>query len=321
MENVIIVTVNYRLHVLGFLSLPGKGISGNAGLKDQQMALEWVYENISSFKGDPEKICVFGESAGGASVHLQVLNEKSRKFINCAICQSGCALGDWVIQRDGVRISRKLAEILGCKSKDDEDIYKTLMNASAEELYKLKGKPQDPDERRRNLTFTFKPIIEKESDDAFMTEWPSQLIKTQRNQISIPLIFGTTDKEGIIMVSAYRHMTEVFNKDPVKLLPRSINLDPNSDLAKEASNEIKRFYFGIEGVVEKTIPQFVDHMTDFHFLTPQTVSNELHAQYQSNCKQFLYEFSFDDDLNHYKRLMQMPDIKGAAHADDICYLF
>lgn len=94
MENVIVVTINYRLHVLGFLSLPECGISGNAGLKDQQMALEWVYENIQNFGGDQNKICVFGESAGGASVHLQVLNSKSRKFISSAICQSGCALGD-----------------------------------------------------------------------------------------------------------------------------------------------------------------------------------------------------------------------------------
>lgn len=44
MEDVIVVTINYRLHALGFLSLPEVGISGNAGLKDQQMALEWIYE-------------------------------------------------------------------------------------------------------------------------------------------------------------------------------------------------------------------------------------------------------------------------------------
>lgn len=70
MENVIVVTLNYRLHVLGFLSLPSQGISGNAGLKDQQMALEWVYENISSFNGDPHNICLFGESAGRCHKYL-----------------------------------------------------------------------------------------------------------------------------------------------------------------------------------------------------------------------------------------------------------
>ena len=321
MENVIVVTINYRLHVLGFLSLPSLGIPGNAGLKDQQMALEWVYENISYFNGDPNNICLFGESAGGSSVHLQVLNKKSRKFIRSAICQSGTAIGDWVMQQNGVGITRKLAKFLGCESNDDEEIYKTLMNTPAKKLFDLKGKPQDPDEKRRNLRFTFKPILEAASDDAFMTEWPSQLIKAQENQINIPIIFGTTDKDGIIMVTAYKHMTEKFNKDPVKLLPRSINLDPNSDLAKEAANEIKKFYFGNKDVTEETLPQFVDHMTDYHFLMPQTVSNELHARYQPKEKQFLYEFSFDGELNHYKKLMQMPEIRGACHADDVCYLF
>lgn len=321
MENVIVVTINYRLHVLGFLCLPSMGIFGNAGLKDQQMALQWVHENISHFNGDPENICLFGESAGGASVHLQILNKQSRKFIKSAICQSGTALGDWVIQRDGVGITRRLAKFLGCKSDDDKEILKTLMNTSAQELFRFKGKPQDHDERRRNLTFTFKPIVELANDDAFMTEWPSQLLRTQEKQIDIPLIFGTTDKEGIIMVTIYRQMTELFDKDPVMLLPRSINLDPNSDVAKQAANEIKSFYFGTKGVVKETIPQFVDHMTDFHFLTPQTVSNELHALFQPSSKQFLYQFSFDDELNLYKKLMQMPEIGGAVHADDVCYLF
>lgn len=92
MENVIVVTINYRLHVLGFLTLPSCGISGNAGLKDQQMALEWVHENISSFNGDPNRICLFGESVGGVSSHLHVMNPRSRKLIKTAICQSGTAL-------------------------------------------------------------------------------------------------------------------------------------------------------------------------------------------------------------------------------------
>lgn len=91
-EDVIVVTINYRLHALGFLSLPEAGISGNAGLKDQQMALEWVYENVASFNGDPDKICFFGESAGAASVHLHTMNERSKKYINSAICQSNYSM-------------------------------------------------------------------------------------------------------------------------------------------------------------------------------------------------------------------------------------
>lgn len=321
MENVIVVTFNYRLHVLGFLSLPSMDISGNAGLKDQQMALQWVYDNIANFNGDPNKISLFGESAGGASVHLQVLNQKSRTFINGAICQSGSALGDWVLQRDAVGVTKKLAKILGAKTDSDEDALEALMSASVEDLFRLKSKPQDPDDRRRNLVFTFKPSIELESDDAFMTKSPTELIKSQAGKINTPIIFGTTDKDGCVMVASYMHITEKFDQDPVRLVPQSLSVDPGSDAAKVLGEEIKRFYFGNKSIDENEVPSFVDHMTDFHFFIPQVISVELHRLYQPKERIFLYEFRFDGKLNLYKRLLQMQDIPGAAHADDICYLF
>ncbi|CRK95778.1 CLUMA_CG009235, isoform A [Clunio marinus] len=321
MEDVIVVTLNYRLHVLGFLSLPSMGIPGNAGLKDQQMAIEWVHENINNFNGDANNICLFGESAGGASVHMQVLNPKSRSLIKSAICQSGCALGDWALQRDAVGLSRRLAKFLGCESDDDNEIYQTLMKASASDLFRLRTKPQDRDEARRNLNFAFKPCIEPESEDAFMSKHPLELIKVQENQINIPIMFGTTDKDGLVMVAYYKYMTQLFNRDYVKLVPRSLNINPNSLSAVQLGEEIKRFYFKDAAICDETIPQFIDHMTDFHFLTPQTIANEAHARFQRNGKQFLYEFQFDGELNHYKKLLQMDDIPGAGHADEICYLF
>lgn len=63
---------------LGFLSLENNDVPGNAGLKDQLMALRWVQQNIARFGGDPNNVTLFGESAGGASVHYHILSPLSK---------------------------------------------------------------------------------------------------------------------------------------------------------------------------------------------------------------------------------------------------
>uniref|UniRef100_A0A1Y1LSP7 Carboxylic ester hydrolase n=1 Tax=Photinus pyralis TaxID=7054 RepID=A0A1Y1LSP7_PHOPY len=82
-QDVVIVTINYRLGILGFLNFedPSLDVPGNAGLKDQVMGLKWVRENIANFGGDPSNVTIFGESAGAASVHLLMLSPLARGFI------------------------------------------------------------------------------------------------------------------------------------------------------------------------------------------------------------------------------------------------
>ena len=91
--NVIVVTINYRLGILGFFAHPAidaEGhLNGNYGLMDQQFALRWVQRNIAAFGGDPNRVTIFGESAGGQSVYAQLASPTAAGLFQRAISQSG----------------------------------------------------------------------------------------------------------------------------------------------------------------------------------------------------------------------------------------
>jgi para-nitrobenzyl esterase len=93
-QGVVVVTINYRLGMLGFMSHPAlsteqAGHSGNYGLMDQQLALHWVQDNIAKFGGDKANVTIFGESAGGLSVHSQLVMAGSAGLFHKAIIESG----------------------------------------------------------------------------------------------------------------------------------------------------------------------------------------------------------------------------------------
>jgi len=99
-RGVIVVTINYRLGAFGFLSHPAltaespNHASGNFGLLDQQAALRWVQRNARAFGGNPRNVTIFGESAGGLSVHSQLASPLATGLFDRAIIQSGAYLLD-----------------------------------------------------------------------------------------------------------------------------------------------------------------------------------------------------------------------------------
>jgi para-nitrobenzyl esterase len=93
-RTLVVVTINYRLGALGFLANPaltaeGSGSSGNYGVLDQQAALRWVKKNISQFGGNPSKVTIAGQSAGGLSVHTHLVSPGSASLFQQAIVESG----------------------------------------------------------------------------------------------------------------------------------------------------------------------------------------------------------------------------------------
>ena len=94
-HNVILVAANYRLSSFGFMALPQlmteSGTTGNYGVQDQRFALQWVQQNIRQFGGDPNRVTIFGESAGAMSVCYHVASPASAGLFHAAIVESGTA--------------------------------------------------------------------------------------------------------------------------------------------------------------------------------------------------------------------------------------
>ena len=122
--DVIVVTIAYRLGVMGFLHLShlsdGKDYQDtqNLGLLDQKMALKWVHENIAAFGGDPDNVTIFGESAGAASCTLQPLVPGSQKYFKRLIAESG-SINQTRSPEEAIECTNKLMEVLGCKTVAD----------------------------------------------------------------------------------------------------------------------------------------------------------------------------------------------------------
>ena len=103
-EGVLLVTVQYRLGIFGFLSTGQEEAPGNLGLWDQREALVWVKDNIAAFGGDPDRVTLFGESAGSMAVNFHLVSPQSRGLFHGAILQSGTDLGP------GAGVDHDLAE-------------------------------------------------------------------------------------------------------------------------------------------------------------------------------------------------------------------
>lgn len=121
----ILVTINYRCSVMGFFSLPElvekNGFAGNVGLLDQIAALRWVHENIENFGGDPERVLVFGQSAGGMATRMLLTSPPAKGLFSRAVVQSGGGLneGDLVRSREEfTKLCQKSMEHVGWTFED-----------------------------------------------------------------------------------------------------------------------------------------------------------------------------------------------------------
>uniref|UniRef100_A0A182WIA4 Carboxylesterase type B domain-containing protein n=1 Tax=Anopheles minimus TaxID=112268 RepID=A0A182WIA4_9DIPT len=319
-QNVIVVTFNYRLGPLGFLHLPSQGVEGNVALKDQQLVLRWVMENIAHFNGDPNNVTLFGESAGGIAVHLHLLSPLSTQYFHKAICQSGVSTADYAVPNDTLGNTRRLAKLIQPSASTDPEILETLSRAPAKQLAELCDRTATKEEKRGTILMPFRPVVDVAAKDPIMPLHPFAALRTPGHIPPIPLLLGYNDRDGGSFLTQLTKYPERFRNDMERLIPRTINVRHGSPDAKEIARKIEAFYYGTEGFTPRKINESANLMSDFSFTIAMRIAAEMHARYQYRSPLYFYRFEYDGELNLYKKFLPSP-IAGAYHADELGYLF
>ena len=194
--DVIVVTINYRLNVFGFLSTTDHHAGGNWGLWDQHLAIKWVHDNIHAFGGDPASITIFRESAGSACVVYQTIYPGNKGLFQRAIAESGSIQSPWAFNNHNkaLNITKELAILAGCTQLDGLSIIACLQSKGHELFNVLDG----PACAKR--LFSWVPVVDRqfvvEDPILFAERFPSSQVEGMF--LGIDLIMGVNNKEGFI---------------------------------------------------------------------------------------------------------------------------
>nr|XP_019531286.2 esterase B1-like isoform X2 [Aedes albopictus] len=323
-KDVILVSFNYRTGALGFLCCqsPEDGVPGNAGLKDQNLALKWVNDNIASFGGDPEAITLFGHSAGGCSVQFHLISETSKELFKRAIIMSGSIYGSWTLssQRNWVK---KLAKAVGWSGDGSEkDALSYLRTVEPEDIINNQGKLVGPDDAKDCIITPFGPTIEPYSTEGCMIPKDPMEMSREAWGNKIDIMIGGTSEEGLLLMQMIKHQPETLRNPQlfVENVPPHLNITPEQRMVFAA--KMKALYYPDSEPSIENFEGYVDMMTDRAFW--HSLHRTILARANSNSfgRTFVYRFCVDSEsFNHYRIMMIDPTYRGTAHADELSYLF
>ncbi|XP_013397403.1 bile salt-activated lipase-like isoform X2 [Lingula anatina] len=318
--DVIVVSINYRLGALGFLSFEDATVPGNAGLWDQIQALMWIQDNIGNFGGNPNMVTIFGESAGGASASQLSLTTASRGLFQRVICQSGVATAQWSWVAGSYSIAQDLGRLLGCTTTSKMPLLACLKSVDAEKLISASRNVSLP----KGVAYAFTPTI----DGVMFTSPVTQMLQKPASDVmqhflSLDFMAGFLNSDGGISL---------------RLLPFDISegISPGllrgnfiPEFAKDLSSKFKDFiteklldvYFNASADNITTAMSLVDIFTDTAFGVPTVQLLASHASLPARTRgsSHLYYLTMQPSFPHVIR--DTPDwFIGANHADELLYM-
>ncbi|XP_022823132.1 carboxylesterase 5A-like [Spodoptera litura] len=317
-QRVIFVSVAYRLNIFGFFSTLDNEASGNFGLHDQVASLHWVKNNIESFGGDPENVCIIGHDAGAVSVTLHLISSYSAGLFHKAIAMSGNALSP-----ESVNIARKeivtvdkVAVAFSCFRKPTYQLLDCLRRVPDKALLDIAGPVAE-----------WKPIVDggfSNITSPFLPELPSKLFKDEIFS-PVPLLAGYTNMEdGLLLEKDESGDSGIsqreFDSMREEIILADITVDNSSCFTNQhhIQDAVAFFYKPIPHTTNETVLRklFVDFYTD---KTHGATTYQLARHICPHAPVYLYRF----DLKPFSDIANegLPEWIGVPHNFDLIYTF
>ncbi|CAI9727860.1 cholinesterase 2-like [Octopus vulgaris] len=307
-QNIIVASINYRLGPFGFLSLNDERAPGNMGLLDQNLAIKWIRDNIASFGGDPDKLTLFGQSAGAISVGMHVISPKSRNLFRNAIMMSGTPNTNNVFKTKEENIDRakEMAAFLKCPTENDERMLNCFLKADAKKI--TVGQYQNFNELRG---IPFSPII----DNYFLQKSPNEVL--QSKTIKKDVLIGFVKNEGTFMLLL---------TNPQYFTPNGI-----APINKSIAHKLMKNYLGAE--LSPAQLDSIFYVYGSHVYTSETqkyayILDQVLGDNMFKCPGINFARVFSNHSNLYMYSFEFlsnsapwPEGEGVSHTNDIYYVF
>lgn len=328
--DVIVVTANYRLGVLGFFSTGDSVAKGNYGLWDQIEALRWVKNNIRSFGGNPDSVTIFGQSAGGFSVSLLALIPENKGLFNRVIMQSGAFSSAYAVNEKPKDFAITFSYLAQCKNMQTSQ----AMLDCARRLPLDSIIPTQKNAIRMAMLSPgslFHPSCAPVIDGELIKQDPMLSVKNSSSDVynffqSLDVMAGCVDGEGSLINFILPYMEDTFGFNTSAGVPTSVL---RSYFARMIAEEL---YNNKSNVLKAIVDKFgssdneiqarkiVQLYGDIFFYVPMIKALDLHASDNTESKTFQYLFSEQNPLP----VSGMPPpswFPWAEHGADVMFLF
>lgn len=295
-QDVVVVLIQYRLGLLGFLSTGDEHMSGNFALLDQIQALKWTQQHIHNFGGDPDLVTIFGESAGGVSVSFLLLSPLSDGLFHHAIAESGTAAMPFLSGNDPLPVTQVTANVSGCSLESTEKIADCMRNLDIETIVTL-----GQDERLRFSVHVDGLVLTKPVDELFH----------KHELLTVPFMTGVNNDEGgwsLCNFFAPPNWTEGVDREQIVNMISIFFPDPKDAVVIDLTVDE---YIGASEDRVKNRKGFTEALGDMLFTIPAIKTANAHRD--AGAPVYLYEYQHPPKFLQAKR----PSFVGSDHADEI----